>query len=291
MKQVRKAVLPVAGLGTRFLPATKVVPKELLPIVDMPLIALQLDELRQAGITQLIFITGRGKYAIEDLFDTSFELENTLASQGKQELLERVLSLRRNIEVVSLRQRQALGLGHAVSLAETVVGDEPFAVLLPDELHFTEPHEPSGIQQLVRAYAQSAVSTVAVMKVPADETHKYGIVAAEERSDGRLAIRSVVEKPPAGQAPSQWALPGRYVFSPSIFNHLKRLQAGRNGEYQLTDAMTSLAQHEGLHGLELQGQRYDAGDKLGFLIATVEYALRHPEVGAKFHRYLKERLQ
>lgn len=289
MKTLRKAVIPVAGLGTRFLPATKSIPKELFPIVDKPILLYTIEECLAAGLDEIIFIQGRGKTAIEDFFDTSFELETLLAKTGKTDLLKTLENIRNNVKVISVRQKQALGLGHAVLMAAPIVGDEPFAVLLGDEIMIHAPEQTSGIGQLAEAYRSSRISTVAVMEVPAEDVEKYGIIAGRPRGASSWTVDNVVEKPRQAQAPSRLALPGRYVFSPQIFKYLAEVKPGRNGEIQLTDAMTALAQNEGLNAMTLQTRRFDAGDKLGFLQANVEMALEHPEIGAAFRSYLKQR--
>ncbi len=285
---IRKAVIPAAGLGTRFLPASKTVPKEMLPIVDKPGLLYIMEEIAGAGIEQVVLIAGRGKSAIEDFFDTSYELEDQLVRAGKEDLLQRIHGVKDMVEVISIRQKQAKGLGHAVLCAEPVVGQEPFALLLGDELMITAKNEPTAIGQLCQAHQEQGMSCVAVMEVPLEETSKYGIVAAEESPGGFLRIRSVVEKPRPQEAPSRFALPGRYVFESGIFTHLKSVGAGVNGEIQLTDGMTALAQQEGLLATTLKARRYDAGDRLGYLQANLELALEHPELGPGFRRYLKE---
>ncbi len=285
---IRKAVIPVAGLGTRFLPASKSVPKEMLPIVDKPGLLYIVEEIARAGIEQVVLIAGRGKTAIEDFFDTSYELEDQLLKAGKQDLLERISGVKDMVEVISLRQKQAKGLGHAVLCAEPVVGQEPFALLLGDELMITPADQPSAIQQLCQVHGEQETSCVAVMQVPLAETAKYGIVEAQEEAGGLLRIRSVVEKPQPEKAPSQWALPGRYVFDSAIFSHLKEVGPGVNGEIQLTDGMTALAQNEGLLATTLEARRFDAGDRLGYLQANVELAAEHPDLGEGFRQFLKD---
>jgi UTP--glucose-1-phosphate uridylyltransferase len=287
--KIRKAVIPAAGLGTRFLPATKTVPKEMLPIVDKPTLLYNVEEIAAAGITELILIQGRGKTAIEDFFDMSHEVETVLEKSGKIGLLEEVRELRKKVTVISVRQHEALGLGHAILCAEPVVGNEPFAVLLGDEIMITPKGKPSAIAQLMRVAEESGQSTVSVIEVEKSEVSKYGIIDGEAKGPGLWKVKGVVEKPSVDQAPSRLALPGRYVFSPEIFSILKSTKPGKLGEIQLSDAMNTLAKSHGMMAATLSGERFDAGDKLGFLKANVELALRHPEVGAAFHEYLKQR--
>jgi UTP--glucose-1-phosphate uridylyltransferase len=287
--KIRKAVIPVAGLGTRFLPATKTIPKEMLPIVDRPILLYVMEEIVAAGISEVVLIAGRGKSAIEDFFDTSYEVEDTLEKSGRTELLQPVHEIIKQLRVVSIRQHVALGLGHAVLCAEPAIGPEPFAVLLGDEIMIAEPGRPSGIAQLARIFEDTQQSTVAVMEVAASEVSKYGIVRVSEKGPNLWSVLDVVEKPAVGQAPSRLALPGRYVFAGSIFDDLRQTRPGRGGEIQLTDAMTQLARREGMLATVIDAQRFDAGDKLGYLMANVELALRHPQVGSAFERYLRQR--
>ena len=290
--KIRKAVIPAAGLGTRFLPATKTVPKELLPIVDTPIILHVIREAVAAGIEDIILIAGRGKGAIEDFFDTSFELEALLKKNKKDKLLAIVEEVQSLANIISVRQKEAKGLGHAVYTAKPIVGTEPFAVLLGDEIMV--PHQegdPSVTTQLVDVFNDQRISTVAVMEVEQEETAKYGIIAHEESAAMPMKVTSVVEKPNPAKAPSRWALPGRYVFANSIFPLLEDLPPGKNGEIQLTDAMTRLAESHGLLATSFSAQRFDAGDKFGFLQANLEMGLRHPEIGTKLREYLLERVQ
>lgn len=287
--KIRKAVIPAAGLGTRFLPATKTVPKEMLPIVDKPILLYNVEEIAAAGITELVLIQGRGKSAIEDFFDMSHEVETVLEKSGKIGVLEELRELRKKITVVSVRQHEALGLGHAILCAEPVIGNEPFAVLLGDEIMITPKGKPTAIAQLMRVAEESGQSTVSVIEVEKSEVSKYGIIDAETKGPGLWKVKGVVEKPPVDQAPSRLALPGRYVFSPEIFTHLRATKPGKLGEIQLSDAMNALAKSQGMMATVLSGERFDAGDKLGFLKANVELALRHPEVGAAFQEYLNQR--
>lgn len=286
--KIRKAVIPVAGLGTRFLPATKTVPKELLPIVDKPTLLYVIEEIVAAGISEIVLIAGRGKTAIEDFFDTSYELEDTLEKAGRKELLAGFHATVKNLSVISIRQHVALGLGHAVLCAEPAIGREPFAVLLGDEVMVTEPGKPSGINQVAQLYEATGASAVAVMEVPAQEVSKYGIVKVSPRDTKTWNVHEVVEKPDVASAPSRLALPGRYVFDAEIFEDLRQIRPGRAGEIQLTDAMTRLAQRKGMLATTVEGNRFDAGDKLGFLKANVELGLRHPQIGAAFAEYLRE---
>jgi UTP--glucose-1-phosphate uridylyltransferase len=288
MKRVRKAVIPVAGLGTRFLPVTKTVPKELLPIVDKPILLFIVEEAVRAGIEEIIFVQGRGKTAIEDFFDTAFELEATLAKSNKLHLLKEIETVREKIKVISIRQQYALGLGHAVYAARPAVGDEPFALLLGDELMFPVPGFPSAIGQLCEHFAKQRTSIVSVMEVAACDVSKYGIVAVEEKQPGLWKILDVIEKPRLEEAPSRFALPGRYIFDAKIFEYLANTKPGKNGEIQLTDSMTELAKNEGLLATQVQGRRFDAGDKLGYLQANIEAGLEHPELGERFKNYLQD---
>jgi UTP--glucose-1-phosphate uridylyltransferase len=287
-KRVRKAVLPAAGLGTRFLPATKAQPKEMLSVVDKPLIQYVVEECVASGIEHVVIVTGRGKNAIEDHFDSSPELERFLEMRGKGELAESVRSISNLVSFSYTRQKEPLGLGHAVLTARELVGDEPFAVLLGDVI---VPGPRPATLQLIEVYEETGVGAIAVEKVPPEKTHLYGIidgVPADTRwGQNLLRVRDMVEKPPANEAPSNLAVTGRYVLPPEVFDCLARTQPGRGGEIQLTDALRMLAAEHGLFGLIYEGQSYDAGDKLGFLIATVELALKNPEFGDDFRKYLR----
>lgn len=287
--KIRKAVIPAAGLGTRFLPATKSVPKELLPIVDKPAMLYIAEEVAAAGIEELVLIAGRGKTAIEDFFDISYEVEELIEKSGKSDLLKQLRELRKALTVVSIRQHQALGLGHAILCAKPVVEGEPFAVLLGDEIMIAKKGKPSGIGQLVKLAESQDLSTVAVIDVPKSEVFKYGIIEAEALGKNLWKVLSVVEKPSPSKAPGTLALPGRYVFKPEVFPILEKTKPGKNGEIQLTDAMTVLAKKHGLLATAVDAERFDTGDKLGFLKANVELALRHPEIGAAFRSYLEEK--
>jgi UTP--glucose-1-phosphate uridylyltransferase len=275
-------VFPVAGLGTRLLPATKTIPKEMITIVDRPLIQYAVDEAREAGIEQLIFVTGRGKSALVDYFDVGFELEATLKGKNKSlEVLEP--SNARFGEVVSVRQQQPLGLGHAVWCARDIVGDEPFAVLLPDELMFGQP---GCLAQMVEAYDKVGGNLVAALEVPESETHKYGVIDPGA-SDGRLTeIRGLVEKPPQGTAPSNLMLPGRYILQPEVMHALDAQEQGAGGEIQLTDAIARLVGKHPLHAFRFEGERYDCGGADGFVIANIAMALKRGDVGPVVREFL-----
>lgn len=283
---VRKAVFPAAGLGTRFLPATKAQPKEMLALVDKPLIQYAVEEAQQSGIDNMVIVTGRGKTTIEDHFDVSFELEHLLRTRGKTQMLEQVQHISDGIDVWYVRQREALGLGHAVLTSRGHVGDEPFAVLLSDDVILSSV---PCTQQLLDVYAETGAAVVALMEVPRERISAYGAVAAEPVAGqpNLYRVHDLVEKPPADKAPSNLAIIGRYVLPPQIFPALEKTQAGAIGEIQLTDGIRELSRTLPVYGLVFEGTRYDAGDKLGFLKATVEYALRREEFGSDFRGYLK----
>jgi UTP--glucose-1-phosphate uridylyltransferase len=284
---LRKAVFPVAGFGSRFLPATKASPKEMLPIVDKPLIQYAVEEAAAAGITDLIFITGRNKRAIEDHFDKAYEIESDLEAKGKRQLLEVVQGvLPAGCRCIYIRQLEPLGLGHAVLCAQPVVGDEPFAVLLADDL--IDAHPPVTAQMAER-HAAERCSILGVMDVPREQTASYGIVSPERPGAELSPIRALVEKPRPEQAPSTLAVVGRYVLTPRIFDRLAAVQPGSGGEIQLTDAIAALLAEERVMAYRFSGRRYDCGSKLGYLQATVELGVKHAEVGAGFARYLAER--
>lgn len=286
MKKIKKAVFPVAGLGTRFLPATKASPKEMMPIVDKPLIQYAVEEAAAAGITDMIFVTGRTKRAIEDHFDKAYELENELAQKHKTELLDFVHEMMpKGINYIYIRQAEALGLGHAVLCAEPVVGKEPFAVLLADDL--LDAKKPV-MQQMTEVFDTYQSSVLAVMDVPHEDTGSYGIVRATPEAERLERISEIVEKPKPEVAPSTLAVVGRYVLTPAIFDHLKRIKSGSGGEIQLTDAIASLMQEEKVLAYRYAGERFDCGSKLGYLQAMLTFGQRHPEVGDEFSRYLKE---
>ncbi len=284
MQRVTKAVFPVAGMGTRFLPATKANPKEMLPIVDKPLIQYAVEEAVAAGITDLIFINGRNKRSIPDHFDKAYELEAELEAKGKQQLLDIVRGiLPDNVNCIYIRQSQALGLGHAVLCAEPAVNNEPFAVLLADDLIDAEP----GVtRQMVDQYSYYNCSLVGVQEVAREETNQYGIVVSQPMSERLSRISAMVEKPRPEEAPSTLGVVGRYVFNPRIFNHLRHLGRGSGGEIQLTDGIVSLLGEQQVLAYQYEGKRYDCGSKLGYLQATVEYALKHPELADDFASYL-----
>ncbi len=285
MKRVIKAVFPVAGLGTRFLPATKASPKEMLPIVDKPLIQYAAEEALDAGIDELIFVTGRNKRSIEDHFDKAYELEAELQADGKHKLLSIVRNVLPNkASCVYIRQTEALGLGHAVLCAKQVVGDDPFAVILADDLIRSEP---GTLRQMVDLYQSSQCSVIGVQNVSRDETQSYGIVKAKTMGPRVHAVEGIVEKPSPEKAPSTLAVVGRYILTPRIFSLLESVTPGAGGEIQLTDGIAALLSHEKVLAYEFLGKRYDCGSKFGYLQATVEYALEHPELKEKFHAYLK----
>ncbi len=285
--EVTKAVVPVAGLGTRFLPATKVIPKEMLTVVDRPTIQYIVEEVVASGIKEIVLVTASGKSAIEDHFDYSFELETFLAQKGKLDLLREVRHISRLIDVVSVRQKEPLGLGHAVKVTEPVVGDQPFVVVLGDDL--VESEVPC-VYQMLQVFGRFEESVVAVQRVPAEETHRYGIVEGEEVAEGVFKVTRLIEKPAPGTTDSNLAIIGRYVLHPHIYSCLSRTLPGVGGEIQLTDALEIMRRERGLYAYVFQGNRYDAGDKFGYLQATVNFALDHPELGARFREYLKELL-
>ena len=286
--RVRKAVFPVAGLGTRFLPATKASPKEMLPVVDKPLIQYAVEEAYEAGIRDMIFVTGRSKRAIEDHFDTAYELENELENAGKQAMLELVRSISpADMNCLFVRQPRSLGLGHAVLCAEPLVGKEPFAVLLADDLMVGPPGGQPVLAQMATAFRQQGRSVIAVQEVPEDQVHKYGIVAGEPAGGPLIRIERIVEKPKADVAPSRMGVAGRYILTPGVFDEIRNQPRGVGGEIQLTDGIARLMQHEAVYAFQYEGKRYDCGSKEGFLQASVELALAHPEVGVQFREYLK----
>jgi UTP--glucose-1-phosphate uridylyltransferase len=286
--QIRKAVFPVAGLGTRFLPATKAQPKEMLTIVDKPLIQYAVEEAHEAGIRHMIFVTGRSKRAIEDHFDTAYELEAELEAGQKHELLKLVRSMSPPDMVCSyVRQPRSLGLGHAVLCAAPLVGDEPFAVLLADDL-MTGAVEGQGVlRQMVDTFSTLNTSILAVQEVPAAHVNRYGIVAGDAVSERLLRLTAMVEKPSPERAPSRLGVAGRYILTPGVFEHIRQQRRGAGGEIQLTDGIAGLIPTEGVHAFRYDGKRYDCGSKEGFLEATVEFALKHPQVGASFRDYLR----
>mgnify|MGYP002387304273 CR=1 FL=1 len=287
MPKIRKAVFPVAGMGTRFLPATKANPKEMMPVVDKPLIQYAVEEAIAAGITEMIFITGRHKRAIEDHFDKAYEIESELEARGKNETLEMLRSiLPKNIHCIYIRQSEALGLGHAILCAHPAVGNDPFAVLLADDLLVGD--EPI-MRQLGKVYEENGCSILAVQNVEPEDTINYGIVKCGPGMNGLHPITGIVEKPDPKNAPSRLGVVGRYILTPKIFEHLERVQPGAGGEIQLTDGIASLLREERALAYEFDGTRYDCGSKIGYLKATIALALQHPEVGREFGEYLDAR--
>lgn len=286
--QIRKAVFPVAGLGTRFLPATKANPKEMLTVVDKPLIQYAAEEAIAAGVDELIFVTSSSKRAIEDHFDKNFEMETELERKGKTALLELVRNVvPKGVSCVYVRQPEALGLGHAVLCAKPVVGDEPFAVILADDL--IDGGGKPCMAQMAETFAYNRCSVLGVEQVPREETEKYGIVQSDEITKGLSRVSSIVEKPKPDDAPTTLAVVGRYILTPRIFDLLENIPKGAGGEIQLTDAIAALLKEEQVLAYQFEGQRYDCGSKLGYLQATVEYALQHPELSQDFLAYLHER--
>jgi UTP--glucose-1-phosphate uridylyltransferase len=286
--KVRKAVFPVAGLGTRFLPATKASPKEMLPVVDKPLIQYAVEEAAAAGITDMIFITGRSKRAIEDHFDKAYELEAELEAKNKTALLDVVRSVApSSINCIYIRQPEALGLGHAVLCAEPVVGDEPFAILLADDLMDAGENGKAVMRQMVELFDNHHASVIAVEEVPREDTNKYGIVSASPWGERTERITAIVEKPKPEVAPSNLAVVGRYLLTPRIFELIRSQPAGAGGEIQLTDAIAKLLGEEPVLAYRFNGTRFDCGSKLGYLQASVTLAKRHPEVGAEFSKWIK----
>ena len=282
--KVKKAVIPVAGLGTRFLPATKTVPKELLPIVDIPSIQYVVQEAVDAGIEEIIFVTGRGKDGIEDHFDEAPELEQILTNRGNTEMVKILRRIAEMIEVVSVRQKVPLGLGHAVLCARDLVGDEPFAVMLADDLVDSEV---PCVKQLVDIFNREEESVIALMQVPLEEVHQYGVIKGKEIAPRLYQIEATVEKPVSSEAPSRMAIIGRYVLRPEIFTILQNQPPGRGGEIQLTDGLAALARQRKMFGCAFTGERYDIGDKFGFVRATVAYALKRADLKDKVRSYIK----
>jgi UTP--glucose-1-phosphate uridylyltransferase len=286
--KLRKAVFPVAGLGTRFLPATKASPKEMLPVVDKPLIQYAVEEAYSAGIRHMIFVTGRNKRAIEDHFDTAYELENELEMADKHALLSLVRSVSPDdMNFSYVRQPRSLGLGHAVLCAEHLVGKEAFAVLLADDLMVGPEGGASIMSQMAAQFEELQQSIIAVQEVPAEQTRRYGIVAGDEVRPGLIKVSHMVEKPAPEDAPSRMGVAGRYILTPAVFDHIRNQSGGVGGEIQLTDGIAGLMSIESVYAFQYAGKRYDCGSKEGFLQATVELALQHPEVGAYFRNYLE----
>jgi len=288
-KKVRKAVFPAAGLGTRFLPATKAQPKEMLPLVDKPIIQYAVEEALASGIENIIIVTGRGKSAIEDHFDVSYELEKILEERGRHDLLDIVRKVSDMIHISYVRQKEALGLGHAILMTRELVGDEPFAVLLGDDI--IDAPVPC-LRQMLDVYESSPASIVAIQEVPREMISHYGVISGSPvqfngRSDQLFRVKDLVEKPQAEKAPSNLAIIGRYILEPEIFERLASTKPGAGGEIQLTDGLRALLRDHSVMGWRFDGKRYDAGDKLGFLTATVEFALRSPDLGDAFRQYLK----
>ncbi|MDH4228446.1 MAG: UTP--glucose-1-phosphate uridylyltransferase GalU [Nitrospirota bacterium] len=284
-RPIRKAVLPAAGMGTRFLPATKASPKEMLPLVDKPLIQYVVEEAVACGITDIIIVTGRGKRAIEDHFDVSFELEMLLQDKGHDKAFEAVRAISDMANFAYIRQPQALGLGHAVGCARSLVGDEPFAVLLADDIIH---HPTSALAQMLRVYEEFGTSVIGLQAVAPEEVVNYGVITPEKVRDGLHRVMDLVEKPKPADAPSNLSVIGRYILDPAIFNSLEQISRGAGGELQLTDAIRMMLQGRVVHGLELKGERYDAGSKLGFLKATVALAMDSPELGGEFRAFLHD---
>ncbi len=299
MKKIKKALIPAAGLGTRFLPATKSVPKEMLTVVDAPIIFYVVEEAVKAGIEDIVLIAGRGKHAIEDFFDTSYEVEDKLLKDGKVDLLNRLERIRDMANIISIRQKQALGLGHAVYSGKTIIGNEPFAVLLGDEITVNLNNQSSATEDLVRAFEKTGHSGLSVMKVADDQVSKYGIAEFDAEKKETLSIgnnqnvdfyrvKNLLEKPKASETNSRWAITGRYVFDPKIFSILENQKPTKNNEIQLTDAIQELTRNDVVSAYPLQGSRYDAGDKLGYLITNIEFALRNSELTQELSDYLKQ---
>jgi UTP--glucose-1-phosphate uridylyltransferase len=283
-QQITKAVIPAAGLGTRFLPVTKASPKEMLPLVDKPLIQYVVEEAVASGIRQIIIITGRGKRAIEDHFDISFELEETLKNNGKNDLLADLRKISDMADFCYIRQSQARGLGHALLCAKNLIGDEPFAVLLGDDI---VDHPKPALQQMMEIYQRNPAPLIGIQRVAKADVRQYGIIDPEPAIDGLYKIKDLVEKPNPKEAPSNLAVIGRYILTPEIFGFLEKTPPGKNNEIQLTDALRDLARLRTMYGYIIEGNRFDAGDKLGFLKATVEMGLKNSELGKEFRKYLK----
>jgi len=284
-KAITKAVFPAAGLGTRFLPATKASPKEMLPLVDKPLIQYVVEEAVASGIEEVVLVTGRGKRAIEDHFDVAFELEEELKAKGKHKMLSEIQRIADMVTFCYIRQKKALGLGHAVLTAKLVVGNDPFAVLLGDDV--IDAATPV-LKQMIGVYRRYPSTILAIQKVPRSQTRHYGIIDAKKIDDGVYLVKDLVEKPDPAEAPSTLAIIGRYILTPEIFPALERTKPGKGGEIQLTDGLRKLMEKQPIYAYEVQGTRYDAGDKLGFLKATVEFGLKNTEFGNEFRSYLQK---
>ncbi len=286
--KIRKAVIPVAGLGTRFLPATKAQPKEMLPLVDKPVIQYIVEEAVKAGIKQIVFVTGKHKRAIEDHFDTNFELETNLEKKGKLELLKLVKEITNLAEIIYVRQKEPLGLGHAILTAEPAIGNEPFAVLLGDDIMISEK---AAIKQLMETYDRYKCSVLGVQEVHPESVSSYGIISGNNVENDVIKIDKLVEKPSIDEAPSNLAITGRYILTPTIFNMLKKTPPGKGNEIQLTDAIVKLSMKEAIYGKVMEGNRYDTGSKLGFLKATIDFALMRKELKDDILEYMKEKLK
>ena len=285
MQKIRKAVFPAAGLGTRFLPATKASPKEMLPLVDKPLIQYVVEEAVASGIEAILIVTGRDKNAIEDHFDISFELEHLLRERGKTELLKQVRAVSELARISYVRQREALGLGHAILQGRDFVGNEPFAVMLADDIVDAEI---PALKQMLRVYERFDAPVIGTMRVAGEAISRFGVLDAEEIDEGVFRVRDMVEKPPFAEAPSDLAIIGRYILTPDIFPEIERTPRGAGGEIQITDAMRALLKQRPFYAVRFDGTRHDAGDKLGFLIATVEFALKRPDLAPEFIEYLRK---
>mgnify|MGYP001178193671 FL=1 len=288
MKKVRKAIIPAAGLGTRFLPATKAMPKEMLPIVDKPTIQYIVEEAVESGIEDIIIVTGKGKRAIEDHFDNAWELEQNLAEKGKFDLLDKVRYSSNLANIHYIRQKEPLGLGHAVWCARNFIGDEPFAVLLGDDI---VQNDPPCLKQLIDQYEETRSSVIGVQQVPEEETHRYGIIAPASKEGRRYQVDKFVEKPKQGTAPSNLAIIGRYLLTPEIFMFLDKQEKGAGGEIQLTDAIQQLNQIQRVFAYQFEGKRYDVGEKLGFVESTIEMALLNNEIKKELVQFIEEKLQ
>ena len=284
-KPITKAIFPAAGLGTRFLPATKASPKEMMPLVDKPLIQYVVEEAVSSGIEQVILVTGRGKRAIEDHFDVAFELEEDLKAKGKHKLLSEVQRIANMVTFCYIRQKKALGLGHAVLTAKRLIGDDPFAVLLGDDI--IDAKVPA-LKQMMEVYQRYPATILAIQKVPKSQTKNYGIIGGRKIEDGVYQVTDLIEKPSPEEAPSNLAIIGRYILTPEIFGALERTPPGKGGEIQLTDGLRLLMKKRPIYAYEFQGVRHDAGDKLGFLKATVAFGLKNQEFGEEFRDYLKK---
>jgi UTP--glucose-1-phosphate uridylyltransferase len=283
-QRIRKAVFPAAGLGSRFLPATKASPKEMLPLVDKPLIQYVVEEAVASGIESVIIVTARGKSAIEDHFDISYELEQQLRERGKEEMLKQTRAISEMVRISYVRQREALGLGHAILQARDLVGDEPFAVMLSDDI--VDAERPA-LRQMLDVYEKYDAPVLGTMQVEGEAISRFGVIDAEEVGEGVYKIKDMVEKPPFERAPSNLAIIGRYILTPDIFDEIEKTRPGTGGEIQITDAMRALLKKRSLYAVRFEGTRHDAGDKLGFLIATVQFALKRPDLAPEFVKYLR----